>query len=159
MVNQLFGQMGFQSPRSNRSSGLLGTGNPGDNTGQRGRGGLYTPQVGSPQVISPQQGQVRFGTGGDSTDLSYSAQLLNALGLGNANSTPATSDTNADGSSSQVDPSLRLTEQFVRQRAIMTYSMPARTPYGPSMSLTFDVEVAYRQIDVTQPGQSVDVKA
>ncbi|MGD9690665.1 MAG: hypothetical protein AB7K52_13355 [Phycisphaerales bacterium] len=50
-------------------------------------------------------------------------------------------------------------DAFIRKRAILAYRFPQQNPYGPQIDLTFDVEVAYRVIDILPAGQSFDAEA
>jgi hypothetical protein len=66
-----------------------------------------------------------------------------------------------DDQSQAADPSAgggRILDAFIRKRAILAYHLPQQTPNGPSIDLTFDVEVAYRVIDVLPAGQGLDTQ-
>ncbi|MBL8990867.1 MAG: hypothetical protein JNJ48_04725 [Phycisphaerae bacterium] len=60
------------------------------------------------------------------------------------------------------DPNAALTglvEKFIRKRAIFAYSQPSKIPGGPSFDFVMEVEVAYRVIEPTQPGTTLDIQA
>lgn len=52
-----------------------------------------------------------------------------------------------------------LVEKFIRKRAIFAYSQPSKVPGGPSFDFVMEVEVAYRVIEPTQPGTTLDIQA
>jgi hypothetical protein len=49
-------------------------------------------------------------------------------------------------------------DSFVRKRAILSYRFPQLNPNGPQIDLTFDIEIAYRRIDILPAGQNLDTQ-
>ncbi len=47
-------------------------------------------------------------------------------------------------------------ENYIRRRAILTYTLPSVGPSGASFSLTFDIESATRTIRFVPPGTALD---
>ncbi len=63
-------------------------------------------------------------------------------------------------SDGELAPFARLTDQFVRQRSIVSYSLPGKGPFGANIDVVLEVESAYRQIDLLAPvGKALDINA
>ncbi len=103
-------------------------------------------------------------TGGDtaaaSDQASFSPDALSRAGSAGAGSdNPGVIETTTGGSSGDTNgPDLGgITENYIRRRAILTYSLPAVGPNGAAISLTFDIEASQRTTRFFGPsGQQLD---
>lgn len=148
LVSQVLAQLqpiaGQQGQRRSPIA-LLASGGGGDSTSGFSR--PATPV--SSRTASPQSSALAGSNRAtDQADLSSGAQL-GSVALGEA-----------DASNGLMASIATLTDQFVRQRAIVSYSLPGKGPFGANIDVVFDVETAYRRIDLLAPvGQGLDVKA
>lgn len=127
--------------RSNRALDALH--NRGNGSGSER--GIATPRIAAPTVESPEAPAAESKT--DTLELS-------GLSPTGAPAAPPAGDKQASSSALAG-----LVEKFIRKRAIIAYSQPARTPNGPSLDFVMEVEIAYRVIEPLQPGQTLDIQA
>lgn len=66
-------------------------------------------------------------------------------------------DTQSPQATNPQSPLAGITDQFVRQRAVYSFSMPIGG--GGTFSLTYEVESSYRVIRFLEPGQLIDAEA
>ncbi len=121
-----------------------------------GRSRLATPRInfkagpGRAQAAesapTPKQDTVELSTLSPSRGASRGSRVAKADGAADA---PASSA-----------PIAGVTDEFIRQRAVYTYTMPIAGPNGMgSFSMTYEVESSYRVIRFIEPGQLIDAEA
>lgn len=140
LVSQVLAQLSpltAQQPRRSALQMLLGGG--GDNSQTSARSSLpVASRTGSPSAA-----------GTDSASFSTGAQL----------GSDAVSEAD-DGSGGLMESVATMTDQFVRQRAIVSYSLPGKGPFGANIDVVLDVETAYRRVDLLAPvGKTLDTQA
>lgn len=145
----------YGAGRQRRGVDQIDTGGAGYGSGRRGFGGPSRVQGLSSTVPNAPETEP---AGGDRADLI--SLLASRAGVrGSQYDAPEyieelqpAADPFADGAS--------IVDSYIRKRATVAYRFPQQNPYGPQIDLTFDVEVAYRVIDIVpNGGQVLDLEA
>lgn len=162
-IDQLVSQLLAPIPSAplRRQGGVGAIGGFGTGLGSNRQGyGLNRPAAIPTGASSSGVSGTQNNADGDRADLL--TLLASRLGASKGSTDPLAGSGSASGAGASApqsqDAGGSILESFYRRKATIAYHFPQQNAFGPSIDYTFEVEVAYRQIDFIPAGSTVDTQ-